>query len=210
MTLCSAMVLGADCIEDCDLLRSGATAAVLGYQVAAPSTLGTFLRAFTFRRAGPGDQRLVVDVDSFVGEVHGSPEAGRRLRVHPQAQEGLGEHLARHAALLRGVDRPGRAGVRDGTEAAARRFGVLAKQTFARLDAGWQFSSALRMQARIRALIEAIDEQEWTTLADYPQTSIAQIAEARVGALRMIVRRGPHALPTGRAAAQLGALPVRD
>jgi len=56
----------------------------------APSTLGTFLRAFTFGHvrqldrvlaetmtrawgvgAGPGDERLVVDVDSFVGEVHG-------------------------------------------------------------------------------------------------------------------------------------------
>ena len=56
----------------------------------APSTLGTFLRAFTFGHvrqldrvldetlqrawaagAGPGDGRLVVDVDSFVGETFG-------------------------------------------------------------------------------------------------------------------------------------------
>jgi hypothetical protein len=42
------MVLWADCIEDCDISRSGQTAAVLGHRVAAPSTLGTFLRAFTF------------------------------------------------------------------------------------------------------------------------------------------------------------------
>jgi hypothetical protein len=42
VTMLSAMVLGADCIEDCDLLRSGQTAAVLGNRVAAPSTLGTF------------------------------------------------------------------------------------------------------------------------------------------------------------------------
>ncbi len=48
MTLLSAMVLGADCIDDCELLRSGQTRAVLGHRVAAPSTLGTFLRAFTF------------------------------------------------------------------------------------------------------------------------------------------------------------------
>ena len=47
MTMISAMVLGADCIEDCDILRSGQTTAVLGHRVAAPSTLGTFLRAFT-------------------------------------------------------------------------------------------------------------------------------------------------------------------
>src|SRR3954453_18177325 len=92
MTMVSAMALGADSIEDCDVLRSGQTAAVLGHRVAAPSTLGTFLRAFTFghvrqldralaealKRAwaagagpGPGEERLVVDADSFVGEVHG-------------------------------------------------------------------------------------------------------------------------------------------
>jgi hypothetical protein len=90
MTLVSAMTLGADCIDDCDVLRSGQTAAVVGHGVAAPSTLGTFLRAFTFGHvrqfdkvlaqtlarawaagAGPGEERLVVDVDSFVGEVYG-------------------------------------------------------------------------------------------------------------------------------------------
>jgi len=48
MTLVSAMALGADCIDDCALLRSGQTPAVLDHRVAAPSTLGTFLRAFTF------------------------------------------------------------------------------------------------------------------------------------------------------------------
>src|SRR3954466_59601 len=48
MTLVSAMALGADCIDDCDVSRAGRTGEVLGHQVAAPSTLGTFLRAFTF------------------------------------------------------------------------------------------------------------------------------------------------------------------
>src|SRR3954467_8659634 len=38
MTLVSAMALGADCIEDCDLLRAGRIGQVLGHQVAAPST----------------------------------------------------------------------------------------------------------------------------------------------------------------------------
>ena len=97
MTMVSAMALGADCIEDCDLLRSGQTAVVLGHRVAAPSTLGTFLRSFTFGHvrqldrvladsltrawaagAGPGAERLVVDVDSFVGEVHGYDKEGVR------------------------------------------------------------------------------------------------------------------------------------
>jgi hypothetical protein len=39
MSLVSAMVLGADCIEDCDVLRSGQTGAVLGHRIAAPSTM---------------------------------------------------------------------------------------------------------------------------------------------------------------------------
>jgi len=95
LTLVHAMQLGADSIDDCDVLRSGRTELVLGHQLRAPSTLGTFLRAFTFghvrqldrvlgealRRAwqvgaGPGEQRLVIDLDSFVGEVHGYEKEG--------------------------------------------------------------------------------------------------------------------------------------
>src|SRR5690349_25148076 len=95
MSLIYAMALGADSIDDCELLRSGRTRRLLGHQVAAPSTLGTFLRSFTFGHvrqldrvlaesltrawaagAGPGDERLVVDVDSFVGEVHGRSKQG--------------------------------------------------------------------------------------------------------------------------------------
>src|SRR4051794_26231826 len=95
MTLVSAMLLGADSIDDCDVLRSGRTGALLGHRVAAPSTLGTFLRGFTFgpvrqldrvlaealkrawaAGAGPGSGRLVVDVDSFIGEVHGHGKQG--------------------------------------------------------------------------------------------------------------------------------------
>jgi Transposase DDE domain group 1 len=95
MALIYAMLLGADCIDDCELLRAGRTRRLLGGWLPAPSTLGTFLRAFTFghvrqldrvlaeslRRAwragaGPGDGRLVVDVDSFIGEVHGYKKQG--------------------------------------------------------------------------------------------------------------------------------------
>jgi hypothetical protein len=95
MTMVSAFALGADCIEDCDVLRSGQTALVLGHRVVAPSTLGTFLRSFTFGHvrqldrvlgialqrawaagAGPGTGRLVIDVDSFVSEVFGPQKQG--------------------------------------------------------------------------------------------------------------------------------------
>ena len=48
MALLFAMVLGADRIDDTDVLRAGRTRRLLGGWVPAPSTLGTFLRAFTF------------------------------------------------------------------------------------------------------------------------------------------------------------------
>src|SRR3954447_3975142 len=95
MALLFAMVLGADSIEDCDVLRAGRTRRLLGGWVPAPSTLGTFLRAFTFGHvrqldallgqaierawtagAGPGAGPPVIDVDSFVGEVCGYQKQG--------------------------------------------------------------------------------------------------------------------------------------
>jgi hypothetical protein len=48
MALVFAMLLGADSIDDCEVLRAGRTRRLLGGWLPAPSTLGTFLRAFTF------------------------------------------------------------------------------------------------------------------------------------------------------------------
>src|SRR5947207_9996061 len=95
LALLYAMVLGADSIDDTEILRAGRTGRLLGGWMPAPSTLGTFLRAFTFGHvrqldalrgralerawqagAGPGEGRLVIDVDSFVGEVCGRPKQG--------------------------------------------------------------------------------------------------------------------------------------
>jgi Transposase DDE domain group 1 len=108
LTLVHAMLAGADCIDDADLLRCGATSQVLGHRVMAPSTLGTFLRAFTFGHvrqldrlteqvltrawaagAGPGDGPMTMDLDSTVCEVHGHAKQGaaygytRKLGYHP-------------------------------------------------------------------------------------------------------------------------------
>jgi hypothetical protein len=94
-TLVHAMVAGASFIDDADVLRSGSTAAVLGHKVMAPSTLGTFLRRFTFGHvrqldkvaevlltrawslgAGPGDVPMTIDMDSTIVPVHGDDKAG--------------------------------------------------------------------------------------------------------------------------------------
>src|SRR5881227_4250983 len=95
MSLVHGMLAGADSIDDIDVLRAGSTGLILGHRVMAPSTLGTFLRAFSFGHvrqldrvldvtlaraweagAGPGDGPLVIDVDSFIGEVHGHEKQG--------------------------------------------------------------------------------------------------------------------------------------
>jgi Transposase DDE domain group 1 len=108
LTLVHAILVGADCIDDADVLRTGSTAEVLGHQVMAPSTIGTFLRSFTFGHvrqldrvaetilarawaagAGPGEAPLTIDLDSTICEVHGHHKQGaaygytRQLGYHP-------------------------------------------------------------------------------------------------------------------------------
>lgn len=108
LTLVAAMLAGATHIDHVDMLRAGATQRVLGFVVAAPSTVGTFLRTFTFGHlrqldavlartlarawqlgAGPGTAPLVIDLDSTICEVHGHHKQGaaygytRCLGYHP-------------------------------------------------------------------------------------------------------------------------------
>ena len=101
LTLVAALLREASHIDHADRLRAGATQKVLPFRVMAPSTLGTFLRAFTFghvrqldaviaetiRRAwalgaGPGDRPVTIDLDSTICEVYGKAQARRRLRLH--------------------------------------------------------------------------------------------------------------------------------
>jgi hypothetical protein len=228
MTLLFAMVLGADCIDDCDVLRSGRLSALLG-KVAAPSTLGTFLRAFSFGHvrqldrllaetlmrawragAGPGAGRLVVDVDSFIGELYGRAKQGaafgytRRRGYHPLLATRADSGEVLHIRLRKGsantsrgiarfldelIARVERAGA-TGPKLLRADSGFWSNQTFARLEQeGWSYSIGVRVQAHVRAAIEQIPERAWQTLEDYPPTSIAQIAETVLGERRLIVRR---------------------
>jgi hypothetical protein len=56
MTLVHSALAGGEWIGDADRLRAGATGQVLGHRVAAPSTLGTFLRSFTWGSTRQLDQ----------------------------------------------------------------------------------------------------------------------------------------------------------
>lgn len=229
MTLIYAMALGADCIDDCDLLRSGRIGRLLGGWVAAPSTLGTFLRAFTFGHvrqldrvlaealtrawqagAGPGSGRLVVDVDSFVGEVHGYQKQGaafgytRKRGYHPllasRAETGEVLHLRlrkgsanTQRGILRFTDeliaRVTRAGA-SGVKLLRADSGFWNTKVFARLEqAGWTYSIGVRMTKPVAEIVERIPEAAWESIDDYPDTGEAQIAESILGGRRLIVRR---------------------
>jgi len=95
-TVIMGMLAGADSIDDLDVLRAGATGRLLG-AAKAPSTIGTWLRSFTYGHlrqldaiarqlllvcwaagAGPHrlDELLYLDLDSTVIETHGLAKEG--------------------------------------------------------------------------------------------------------------------------------------
>lgn len=231
MTLISGMLAGADSIDDCELLRAGSTEAVLGHRVMAPSTLGTFLRGFTFghvrqlesvaaellRRAwaqgaGPSaEERLVIDLDSFVGEVHGYAKQGAAFGYsgergyHPllattekggevvairlrkgsaNTQRGIGRFLDELIARIRRAGFTGEILIRADS-------GFWRVATFERLERDRiLYSIAVRAgDERIATAIDAIDEGEWSRLEGYPEPGLAEIAESTYGGRRLIVRR---------------------
>jgi PII-like signaling protein len=131
-TLVATILAGGSHIDHANILRAGATQQVLPFRVMAPSTLGTFLRAFTFghvrqldkviaettRRAwsagaGPGDAAMTIDMDSTICEVHGKAKHGaaygytRQLGYHPliATRADTGEIL--HARLRKGSSQRG-------------------------------------------------------------------------------------------------------
>ncbi|MGO9750966.1 MAG: IS1380 family transposase [Solirubrobacteraceae bacterium] len=230
MSLVHGMLAGADSIDDMNVLRAGSTQMILGHRVMAPSTLGTFLRAFTFGHvrqldrvldhalaraweagAGPGDgMPLVIDIDSFVGEVHGYQKQGasygytKKLGYHPilavRADTGEVLHIRNRkgkANTQRGIAR-----FVDELIARVRRAGH-AGQIIIRADSGFEnhklfnalakrgieFSIAVKQSKTIRALIEQIDQADWVTVADYPDEGEAQVAETTLKGFRLIVRR---------------------
>jgi len=95
MTLIASILAGGDTIDDANALRAGNAATVLGHRPAAPSTLGTFLRAFTAGHARQLDAVLEdvlsrawdlgarptgattkIDLDSSIVETYGLHKQG--------------------------------------------------------------------------------------------------------------------------------------
>jgi hypothetical protein len=198
LTMVCAIIAGATHIDHVDVLRAGSTRRVLPFRVMAPSTVGTFLRAFTFGHvrqldavadrvlqrawrlgAGPGSDALVIDVDSTVAEVHGHHKQGaaygytKQLGYHPllATRAGTGEIV--HARMRKGSAGSGRGVVRfvDELVARLRRAGATGQITL-RADSGfWSWR-----------LIDALDRHKvlWSiTVAQQPaiRTAIAAIPD---------------------------------
>lgn len=171
LTLVAAILAGATHIDHVDRLRAGATQRVLPFRVMAPSTLGTFLRAFTFghirqldaviaetiRRAwscgaGPGGDQMVIDLDSTICEVHGKLKQGAAygythvLGYHPLVAvwSKTGEIL--HARLRKGSSQRGHKRFVEELVVRVRRAGA-AGPLVLRADAGfwsWALIDTLR------------------------------------------------------------------
>jgi Transposase DDE domain group 1 len=170
LTLVAAILVGGSHIDHADRLRAGATQAVLPFRVMAPSTLGTFLRGFTFghirqldrviaetiRRAwalgaGPGSNAMAIDLDSTICEVHGKAKHGaaygytKVFGYHPllATRADTGEVL--HARLRKGSSQRGAKRFVEELIARVRRGGASGALTL-RADSGlfsWELIKTL-------------------------------------------------------------------
>jgi hypothetical protein len=134
MTLVHSALAGGAWIGDADWLRAGATGEVLGHRVAASSTLGTFLRSFTWGSArqldqvagealtrawaagaGPGPWPLTIDIDSTHCQTYGLAKQGAAAigrdgtrGYHPLVASVAGTADVLHSRLREGVAHSGR------------------------------------------------------------------------------------------------------
>jgi hypothetical protein len=163
LTLVHSFLAGGSHIDHADVLRAGATSAVLTHRVMAPSTLGTFLRAFTFGHvrqleavnghalerawtagAAPDDGRVTIDIDSTICEVTGHAKQGaafgytKVLGYHPilATRADTGEIV--HARMRKGSANTQRGARRfiDELVARIRRAGAAGQVTM-RMDSGF-------------------------------------------------------------------------
>ncbi|MGH9059771.1 MAG: IS1380 family transposase, partial [Acidimicrobiales bacterium] len=211
---------------------------VLGHRVMAPSTLGTFLRAFSFGHvrqleavvgkvlarawtlgAGPGQARLVIDVDSTICAVEGKLKQGAAYGYtkvkgyHPllASLAGTGEVLSVRArggnantargakSFLTETFNKVRAAGATGPITLRADSGFYSKAVVdACRKAGARFSITVKMSQSLRRGIDAIPEEDWRPIpywliggADVAETTYRPFGEnAKKGpCIRLIVRR---------------------
>src|ERR671919_1899119 len=118
MTVISALLAGAEWIDDVDVLRAGGSEIACGHEVRAPSTIGTWLRAFSWGHvrqleaaagevlarawnvgAGPtSGEPVTIDVDSTFCETYGLGKQGAwKVNATP---DGRGDGLRGYHPLV--------------------------------------------------------------------------------------------------------------
>lgn len=213
LTLVHMLVAGGSHIDHADMLRSGDTRRVLPFRVAAPSTLGTFLRSFTFGHVrqldaviaetlkrvwqlgvGPGVDRLVIDIDSTICEVHGYNKQGAaygytgQKGYHPliASRADTGEVL--HVRLRKGSSQKGNTRFVEELIARVRRADATG-EILLRADSGFwsrktldtlerlevSYSITVSTNPTIRSAIEHIPDTAWVQTA-YPDGGHAEVA----------------------------------
>jgi hypothetical protein len=237
-TLVAAMLAGATHIGHVNVVRAGATQAVLPFRVMAPSTIGTFLRTFTFGfvrqldavasrllarawelGAGPGDEPLVLDLDSTICEVHGHAKQGaaygytKKLGYHPlvavradtaeivfsrmrKGSAGSSRGVNRFVDELAGILRRAKATGPTCVRADSGFWSWELLRTLDRHDMSW--SITVTNTAKVQAAIAQIPDDAWQEI-DYTDSGYAQVAETSyVGGgrrkrdrrtVRLVVRR---------------------
>jgi len=203
--LAHALCAGGSHIDHADMLRAGATASVLGHRVMAPSTIGTFLRSFTFGHcrqmeavighalerawsagAGPGAAPLVIDIDSTICEVDGNAKHGagfgytHALGYHPllATRADTGEVL--HARMRKGSANTQRGAVRfiDEVVARVRRAGAAGELTV-RVDSGFWSNDTIvalnRLNVRYTMAVRCATKGIADAIAAIPETAWVEI-----------------------------------
>ena len=204
MSLIHTMIVGGDCIDDADILRTGSTGMVVGHQVMAPSTLGTFLRSFTFGNvrqldraseqalsaawsagAGPGDNELMIDIDSSICEVYGYQKQGAAYGYthvagyHPMLAFGADSGEVLHCRQRKGSAHTARGAQRFCRETfgRVRRAGATGPIVL-RADSGYwsskvikacgdhdvRYSITVKQTGPVRRAIDTINADSWTLI----------------------------------------------
>ena len=205
LTLTHALCAGGSHIDHTDMLRAGATSGVLGHRVMAPSTIGTFLRSFTFGHcrqmeavnghalgrawaagAGPEGAGLVVDIDSTICEVDGYAKQGagfgytHKLGYHPllATRADTGEVL--HARMRKGSANTQR-GIRrflNELVARVRRAGATGEVTV-RFDSGFWANDTItvlnRLDVRYTMAVRCGTKGIADAIAAIPETAWTEI-----------------------------------
>jgi Transposase DDE domain group 1 len=148
MTVISALLVGAEWIDDTDVLRAGSSEIACGHQVRAPSTIGTWLRAFTWGHvrqlesaagqvlgrawavgAGPRrNEKVVVDLDSTFCETYGLGKQGA-WKVNRDGERGYHPLVS----VIHGYDQVAATRLREGPANDARGAKAFTLETIGRV-----------------------------------------------------------------------------